>query len=324
MSPTMFEHNFTFDPTYGHTEATLRIIQPPAAPSDFAAFWQTTYSLALATNPNPVLRPIASPRKGFDVFELDYTGINGFRVGGWLTRPTDAVPTRGVIVGHGYGGRAEPDLFLPGSPAIAIFPCGRGFHRSAHPDLPSVSTAHVIHGITHRDTYIHRFCVADLFSAVSALLALHTNLAGHIDYMGTSFGGGMGAMMLPWEKRIRRAYLGVPSFGHHPIRLTCPCAGSGESIRQAATETPAIADTLRYFDSAIASTFSQTPTMVSCALFDPAVPPPGQWAVYNALPDPARKHLFIHQAEHFDWPGQGAELRQLFRQQEQWFTPCTT
>ena len=139
--------------------------------------------------------------------------------------------------------------------------------------------------------------------------------------MGTSFGGGIGAMMLPWEKRIRRAYLGVPSFGHHPIRLTCPCAGSGESIRQAVSNDPALADTLRYFDSAIASTFSQTPTMVSCALFDPAVPPPGQWAVYNALP--AAKHLFIHQAEHFDWPGQGAELRQLFRQQEQWFDQST-
>ena len=319
----MFKHDFPFDPTYGYTEPTLRAITPPAAPADFAAFWQTTYSLALSTPPDPILRAIPSQRKGTEIFELDYTGINGFRVGGWLTRPTEVAPVRGVIMSHGYGGRGEPDLLLPGPPAVAIFPCGRGFNGSARPDLPSVSVAHVLHGIAHRDTYIHRHCVADLFSAVSALLDLHPELANRIDYMGTSFGGGIGAMMLPWEARIRRAYLGVPSFGHHPIRLTCPCAGSGESIRQTATKDPSVAETLRYFDSAIASTFSRTPTMVACALFDPAVPPPGQWAIYNALPDPARKRLFIHQAEHFDWPGQPAEFRRLFREQEEWFDGTT-
>ncbi len=314
----MFKHEFSFDPTYGYTESTLRNIQPPLAPPDFAAFWQDTYSLARATDPDPVIRPTASPRKGFEVFELDYTGINGFRVGGWLTRPLDATPTRGVVMSHGYGGRSAPDLFLPGDPAVVVFPCGRGLNRSAHPDLPSVSTNHVLHGIARRDTYIHRHCVADLFSAVSALLSLHPELANRVDYMGTSFGGGIGAMMRPWEPRIRRAYLGGPSFGHHPMRLACPCVGSGESVRKAVSTSPAIADTLRYFDSAIASTFSHTPTMVACALFDPAVPPPGQWAVYNALTCP--KQLFVHQAEHFDWPDAGVELRRLFRAQEEWFS----
>lgn len=317
MSTKMFKHEFAFDPTYGHSESTLRAITPPAAPLGFAEFWQETYAAALSVDPAPTLRPVPSPRKGYEVFEIDYTGVNGFRVGGWLTRPIEEKPVRGVVVGHGYGGREAPELFLPGQPAVVLFPCARGFHRSARPDLPGDAGKHVIHGIAHRDTYMHRYCVMDLFSAVSALLSLHPEMAGRVDYMGTSFGGGMGGLMLPWEKRVRRGYLGVPSFGHHPIRLTIPCVGSGESVRQTYLKNPAIAETLRYFDSAIASTFSRTPTMVGCALFDPAVPPPGQWAVYNALP--CEKHVFIHQAEHFAWDGQPAEFRRLFREQECWF-----
>lgn len=313
----MFPHSFPFDPTYGYDEARLRAVAPPPIPAGFEAFWRETYKQALAVKPDVKLTPIQSKLQGLEVFEVEYTGLGGFRVGGWVTRPTDQAPQRGVVFGHGYGGREAPDR-TPGVPAASIFPCARGFHRSARPDLPAGSGQHVVLGIDSPETYIHRFCVADLWSAASALLEIEPKLAGHLHYIGTSFGGGIGAMALPWEPRFRRAYLGVPSFGHHDIRLTLPCVGSGESVRQLYARKPEIRKTLYLFDSAVSAQFCRIPVMVACALFDPCVPPPGQFAVYNSLA--GEKQLFVRQADHFETPGSPLEGLRLWRAQEKWFS----
>jgi cephalosporin-C deacetylase len=49
---------------------------------------------------------------------------------------------------------------------------------------------------------------------------------------------------------------------------------------------------------------------VAAALFDPVVPPPGQLAIFNAIPEPFRR-LFVLQAGHFDYADQKQQLRQL-------------
>lgn len=291
---------------------------PPSPPKGFEAFWRATYDEARATLPRPSLRQIKSDKPDLEVFEVDFDGIGGFRVGGWLTRPVKEKPRRGVVFGHGYGGREGPDLNVPGPAAVTLFPCGRGFHRSARADLPASSPQHVIRGIEKPETYLHRFCVADIWSAVSALTELAPEVAGCIDYIGTSFGGGIGAMSLPWEPRFRRAFLGVPSFGNHPLRVTLPCVGSGEAVRQLYLRKPEILQTLAFFDSAVSSTFTHIPVLVSCALFDPAVPPPGQFCVYNALA--GAKELYVRQSDHFTWDGSDQEGRTLFALQQEWFS----
>ena len=110
----------------------------------------------------------------------------------------------------------------------------------------------------------------------------------------------------------------MPSFGHHPLRLTMQCNGSGESVRQYAMKNPRIArEVLPYFDAAIAAQFISTPTLVAPALFDPAVPPPGQFAVYNAMNG---KHaLHVMPAGHFEYKGIGAAHDELNRVVEAWF-----
>jgi len=314
----MFSHSFSFDPTYGYTESALRAIKPPPIPGNFEPFWRETRVLAEATTPSPTLRKIQSQREGVELFEVEYTGIGGFRVGGWLSRPAHGKPTRGVVLGHGYGGREAPDLLIPGPPAVCIQPCARGFHRSARPDLPNDSKDHVIHGIDSPETYIHRYCVADLWLAVSALIEIAPEVSGMIDYIGTSFGGGIGAMALPWEPRFRRGFLGVPSFGHHDIRLTLPSVGAGESVRLLCQQMPEICKTLCFFDSAVASQFCHIPVMVACALFDPAVPPPGQFAVYNALA--GEKWLLVRLCDHFEYSGSALDGARIWREQARWFS----
>ena len=68
-----------------------------------------------------------------------------------------------------------------------------------------------------------------------------------------------------------------------------------------ARRQPEITEVLRYFDASVAARHLRIPTLVAAAQFDPAVPPPGQFAVFNALPGP--KELVVMEAGHFDWPG---------------------
>ena len=289
---------YPFDPTYGYTEADLLAVGCPPAPADFADFWRSTFAAASAVPPRPTRAFLRrTPRGTVDLVEFDAWAGDGrdpVRLGGWLTMPPDGRVTSGLVVGHGYGGRAAPDAIplVPG--AAVLYPCARGFNRSARPDIPDTANRHVLHGIESRDTYIHRFNAADLWAAASALVELEPVAAALLCYAGASFGGGIGALMLPWDRRYQRAFLDYPSFGHHPIRLTLPCVGSGEAVRQAGGTRHL--PVLQYFDAATAAAHITIPTMVAAALYDPAVPPPGQFAIHNCLA--GERAMFVRRDAH--------------------------
>lgn len=315
----MFKHDFPFDPTHGYTLQQLLAITPPEPAEGFESFWRETHARTLATPVNLSLAPSRFSNARVDVFEVAYDSFDGFRVGGWLAVPRDGKVERGVVMSHGYGGRSEPALNASGPAAAVLSVCGRGFDRSARPGLPGVASGHVVHGLDSKDTYLHRGCVADLWAAVSALLVWRPSLAGRIDFSGGSFGGGMGALALPWEDRFRCGFLEVPSFGHYPLRTPLPCVGSGQFVTQAVAVKPKLLDdVLAYYDAAVAARFIRQPVFVAAALFDPAVHPPGQFAVYNAITSP--KTLFVKQAGHYDWQGLGEENMKLGRQLHEWFT----
>ncbi len=288
---------YPFDPTYGYTEDDLLAVGcPPSPPADFAGFWRGTFAAAAAVPPRPARTPLRrTPRAVVDRVEFDAWAGDGepVRLGGWLTTPADGPVTGGLVVGHGYGGRNAPDAvpLVPG--AAVLYPCLRGFNRSAQPTIPATADLHVLHGIESRETYVHRFNAADLWAAASALLELEP-AAVPLAYAGASFGGGIGAIMLPWDARYQRAFLDYPSFGHHPIRLTLPCVGSGESVRRHGGDRHL--PVLRYFDAATAAGHVRVPTMVAAALYDPAVPPPGQFAIHNCLA--GETALFVRRNAH--------------------------
>lgn len=313
------QHSFPFDPTYGYDLDALLRVGAPEGPPDFEAFWGQSYADAMRIDLRLEHRQIAHPLdERFRVLEIEYDSLDGVRIGAWMLVPRDVEPTRGLVIGHGYGGREAPDAsWLPGPPAVAIFPCARGFNRSAHPGIPAHSSEHVLHGIESRQTYSHRGSVADYWLAASAMVELFPQCAARIDYSGGSFAGGIGALMLPWDARFKRAFLDVPSFGNHPLRLTLPCAGSGEQVRLRYNADPSVMRVIQYFDAATAARHIRIPTFVAAAMFDPSVPPPGQFAVFNAIRAP--KELFVRQAAHFDWPGQADEDRRLLADLHRWF-----
>ncbi len=306
----MFLHDYPFDPCHGHDLDALLAVAAPEEPEDFAPFWRDLHAQARQITAAPIVREIASPQPRTQVFEMAFTSVDGARIGGWLTRPRDRPIERGVIVGHGYGGREGPDFHLPFERAALLFPCARGISRSARQDLSSNPLRHVLHGIRQRETYILGGCAADtVWCAASALLELFPMAARRLEYLGISFGGGVGALALPWDERFHRAHLNVPSFGHHPLRLNCPCVGSGEAVRAYQRRTGRALETLRYFDAAVAVRHLRIPMHVAAARFDPAVPTPGQFAIYNALA--GHRELFVLQAGHFEHAGLAAEEARL-------------
>lgn len=307
-------HDYPFDPTYGCDRAALEAITAPPAIAGFDAFWRATRAAADAVPLNLSREPSSIPTPGWRLSIVRFDSLGGFRIGAWLLEP-DGPCRAGAVVGHGYGGRDCPPVIDPAwpqpEPIAQLAPCMPGFHLSAVAGVPGDGARHVVLGIDDPDTYILRFCVAAMWASTRALVALRPETAGRLAYEGGSFGGGLGALAAPWEPLWSCARLDVPTFGHHPWRLRCPCNGSGESVRKLHAQRPGIARTLGFFDAAVAATRAHLPGFIVPALFDPAVPPPGQWAVANAWAGP--RTIGYLSTGHHDGPWTPAQQQGLHR-----------
>ncbi len=109
----------------------------------------------------------------------------------------------------------------------------------------------------------------------------------------------------------------MPTFGNQPLRLQLPTIGSGAAVQRYQQQHGNVLATLQYYDAASAARFIQQPMHIAAALFDPAVAPPGQFAVYNALSEP--KALFVLEAGHFEYPNMVAQEQALQQELEAFF-----
>lgn len=314
------DHPFSFDPSYGYDLQRLLAVCPPAGPEDFAAFWRQRYRQALALQPRLSVVCCGS-HGGFRIFDASYQSSDDFRISGWLLEPEQQAVKQCIVVGHGYGGRDQPDYHFGIPDTAFLFPCFRGISRSRVDKVPSQPGLHVLHDIESPDRYVIGGCVDDLWLAVSAMLERYPGAAGRIGYMGLSFGGGIGAMALPWDRRIQKAHLNVPTFGHQMLRLQLPTLGSGAAVADYVERNGHIPATLVYYDAAAAAAFANQPVHIAAALFDPMVAPPGQFAIYNAWAGP--KQLFVLDAGHYEYSGQDRQNRQLLQQIQVFFGEST-
>jgi cephalosporin-C deacetylase len=314
---TNFKHNYPFDPSYGYSLEDLLTIPAPAAPSDFVNFWKVRYKKALNHHPHPVLKATGVNHFEYDVYDLNYQSTDNITIGGWVLLPKHQPITQGIVVGHGYGGREGPDYHLTIPGAALLFPCFRGLSRSRCSALSEQPQYHVLHDIDKPNSYVIGGCVDDLWMAVSALLLLFPEVSGQVGYMGISFGGGIGALGIPWDRRIQRAHFNVPSFGQQPMRLKLPTCGSAAALQEYALHHGNVFETLHYYDAATAATYGLQPLHVAAALFDPVVAPPGQFAIYNAWA--GTKTLFLLDAGHFEYSNQMSQEQALLQELKAFF-----
>ena len=312
-------HSYHFDPSYGHTLESLLEVPLPNEPEDFQSFWLARYQKALNIHPQMVLSKNNALHAHYQIIDIAYESTDGFRIGGWMLIPKSGQLRKGMVVGHGYGGRDGPDFDLPISDTVFLFPCFRGLSRSACHGVSSNPAYHVLHDIDKPDRYLLGGCVEDVWVGVTALLQLFPELEGHIGYQGTSFGGGIGSMSVAWDPRIQLAAFNVPSFGHQALRLGLATTGSGAAVSMYHRRHGNVMDTLQYYDAALSARHISIPVHVAAALFDPVVAPPGQFAVYNGLSGP--KQLFVATAGHFDFPGREEQESKLLNELKTFFDP---
>ena len=314
------DHPFDFDPTCGLTLAQLRAIGAPEAAPGALAFWRARYGEALFVSPRPELGPADDGRHpAWRVHDIAYRSTGDVRINGWLLLPRAGPIRRGLVVGHGYGGRDGPDLDLMLADAAVLFPCFRGLGRSLLPTVSSDPASHVLHGIDDPARYILGGCVDDVWVAVSVLLALFPALAGRIGYSGESLGGGIGALALAGDDRIARGHLVVPTFGNMPWWLAMPSVGSAHAVQLYAKSHGEVRETLALFDAASAASRIARPTLVAAARFDPAVAPPCQFSVANALASDDGSELVVLDAGHFEYRGMQAQKNRLAARASRFF-----
>lgn len=306
---TTFKHNFTFDPSYGYSLVDLLKLQPDAEPANYGEFWRAKYQAAMAMPVTLSLSSNALTHPAYNVSDVTFTSTNNMRIGGWLLTPKDGEIDKGIIVGHGYGGRDAPDFDVPIAKAAILFLGFRGLSRSRCAGISDNPALHIINHIDDSEHYILRGCIEDLWLAATGLLALFPQVAHHLGYLGSSFGGGIGAMALAWDERFKRAALHVPSFGYQSLRLRLPTTGSGAAVQTYNRDHRNLMATLQYYDAAFAARHIRIPMHFAIATFDPVVAPPGQFAIYNATS--TDKQLFILDAGHFEYPHQKVQEQQL-------------
>lgn len=319
-APPVLDPDPGFDATYGWDLDRLRTASAPAdEPSDLDAFWRDVAHEVHAVDPAPqlsVFRPltddVAPPADAsaaehdryhhYEVADLTYRSLDGARIGGWVLRPTSGASSV-AVVGHGYGGRAEPSLGGVPEGALAVQPVARGLPtRSTVPGIGGEDGLHhAVWGIASPRSYSHVGSVADYMLAATIGRDLGPS-AARLTYSGESFGGGIGALTLMVDDRFDDARLGVPSFGNNPWRATVESRGSAEAVRRHLLRHPEDLATIRYTDAASAARRIHVPVFVRVALADPNVPPPGQFAVALSLAGPTWVH--VSPAGHASWPGE--------------------
>jgi len=295
------------DGTYGYDLEGLLAVAPVPAPPGFADTWRRRRRETAAVAGEPALTPLGR-RGAHDVFEVAFRTADGLRLRGWFGMPAAGPARVGVIHSHGYGGRDAPDFSRVPADAAVIFPVARGLGAlNLGVGAPPTSERHVLHGIDDPETYAIGRCAVDLWTAGDVLVELAGDLPLYV--VGESFGGGIGALALPWDDRVIGATLIVPSFGQYDIRLQVPCAGSGEPLRRYVAVHPEAREVLRLFDASTAATFARVPVRVEAALWDASVPAPGQFAVANAVAHAegagtgARLEREVLPAGHAEYPG---------------------
>ncbi len=316
--PPNFPHSYSFSPDYGYGLDELLAVGAPGEPSDFAAFWKSRYQNAIRVAPKPQLTEVSGNHPRWKIARLTYESTGGVRIVGWALLPREGEIRRGIVFAHGYGGLDGPDLSMPYENTVIFFPCLRGLSLSRCPPISPDPYWHVLHLINDRDRYIHGGCTEDLWLAVSAMLELFPQLRQRVGLIGISFGGGIAALATPWDERIVRTHLEVPSFGNHPLRLTLPTCGSGAAVTAYEKHKGGALATLAYFDAATAARHITVPVHVAAARFDPYVAPPGQFSIYNALG--GDRELFVLDAGHFDYADRASQQQALSEEKRRFFS----
>ncbi len=306
-----------FDPSYGYDLSALLEIEAPHGSERFCRFWRANFERLKEHQPKPKIRHTGQSVGAFELYSLCYFSTDQVEIKGWALIPSHHPINSVIIVGHGYGGCEPPDGDVPVNDAAYLYICYRGISRSQVDGIPEDPNYHVLYNIDDRDNYVIRGCIDDTWLAVTSAELLFPAVKEHIGFMGISFSGGIGALAAPWDKRIKKVHLQVPTFGNQPLRLALPSLGSAKAVQHFYQKHPFVVDTLGFYDAATAAEYISVPVHIAAALADPYVAPPGQFSIYNSLK--SERQLYVLDKGHMDYPEYKQQQTELMSELKTFF-----
>ena len=280
------EHNFPFDPTYGFTEGQLlRIKTDDPRPDDFADFWRNLYRKAVSFPPSyHVEDELWSPNPRSKIYRVRFRTFDGFSIGMWVVRPEHS--SGGLLVGQGYCHMVTPPAGECEDMTVAL-PNIRGLGLSQCGKIPWEISKHCIYGIDDKEKFVITGAVIDLWTALSVAADMFPDTKENWNYSGGSLGGGLGAIGMPWDARVKSAELNIPTLAG-PYQFQFQLLASPDdpaAIRaRCAFADPKAMESIYYCNAVTAASYFNIPVLMTPARFDPSNPPPAQFAIANAIP----------------------------------------
>ncbi len=311
-NPWLPEQRAVEDPSFGYTiDDLLKVPSLPRLPEGGEAYWRSRYErvrqMDLKISWEDEWTMVAARR----VRKLRFDTPQGRSVGMWFSVPLEGEVTRLVVHGNGYGASTGAgDLLLGGEANLQLW-------REVSRDGCNLFDLSVTDGIENKDTFVLGGRVEDVWCAVTVMRSLYPDRQLPLYYWGGSFGGGIGALAIPWDDRVEAAYFDVPTFGNHPMRMQTPCVGLGKALADYYRKHPEVMDVLRWYDAAATIAYARQPVLYACAILDPVVTPAGQFSIWHA--HRGRKRLLVLPAGHLDHPDVRVYAWEVLDEVKQWF-----
>ncbi len=284
-------------------------------PADFSQFWQhglaelakipltpeegpcqtfnqqqiNAYNTAHASIPADY-DPAGHHCENVEACKVNFAGINGVRIHGWLARPAGPGPFPAMLVlpGAGFCSRPMPlEHARHGYLALDIQVHGQDVDQPAYPDISGYNEHQVFAPI---DKYYYYAVYLNCVQAVNYLLSRPDVDPRRVVVIGGSQGGRLSLVVAALDRHIAAAVPAIAHFTNQPYMEWAKAANEATPPRDGmdAEMPPPLQDTaenrcLAYYDPMNFAPDITCPVMMNCGLVDFVSPPACVFAAYHAL-----------------------------------------
>ncbi len=278
-------------------------------PADFDAYWDRALQELDAVDPAPRLEPARGQRfRNAEAFDLWFTGLGGARLYAKYVRPRHpAGRCPAVLEFHGYNiwsGEWTDKLKYPlEGVAVAALDC-RGQSGKSE-DVGGVrgptQTGHIIRGLDdHPDKLLYRSIFLDTVQLARVVASFDEIDARRLSVTGGSQGGALAIACAALEPRIGRCVALYPFLSDYQRVWDMDLAKDAYAeikhffrvYDTDASRRTEIFTRLGYIDVHHLAPRVKAEVVMALTLQDSICPPSTQFAVYNNLMSPKRKHVY--------------------------------